>query len=356
MSKKSDKINKLFEYLGEIDTRFYEEALYVDNAEKLKKLKTYEKAKKSHLFQRIITVAACLCFCAGIIFAVVSQYEKVPDTPILPEVSSDNAASDIVTDTNIHTETERQTETEQTDPIHMPITINSIDKLNYYGAMKIFLDSSSFVMKSDNSVTAIKPLSAMRSQAPYRLSLLSDSSESYNDALRYKIDESKVFTITKATFFRIELKNEKGFLASKLGTGVIDVVITKSDIDAMGEMITFKNGERYYSCLMSGSGQDYVEFSTYKYIDGFYIVKSFESENHSFRFTKDSDQITHVTCGYFDSSDTEIDLELDDARVIPYSCWAFKVIYTFTISELESFFNTSKPQAEPKNDETVPNF
>ena len=61
-------------------------------------------------------------------------------------------------------------------------------------------------------------------------------------------------------------------------------VVTKNNIDDLGEMITFKREEKYYTCLANGgdynpdSNKSSSEFSSHKYIDGFNIIKNLEQE------------------------------------------------------------------------------
>lgn len=55
-----------------------------------------------------------------------------------------------------------------------------------------------------------------------------------------------LFEITMAAYFNIKLNNPNGFLAQKLGgTGKVEVAITKNNFK---DLITFKRGEKYYSC------------------------------------------------------------------------------------------------------------
>ena len=67
-----------------------------------------------------------------------------------------------------------------------------------------------------------------------------------------------------------------GFLAQKLGgTGSVEVVITQN---SFSNMITFKKGERYYSCLQTSLTEKAMSFSSHKYVNGFKLVENFDQE------------------------------------------------------------------------------
>ena len=100
-----------------------------------------------------------------------------------------------------------------------------------------------------------------------------------DDTVLYALDPDDVFRVTSIVFFRIRLEDPKGFLASRVGTGIVDVVITENSLEPM---ITFKNGDRYYSCLINGLSEDSADFSAHKYIEGFHIVKNLAFENNRF--------------------------------------------------------------------------
>ena len=140
--------------------------------------------------------------------------------------------------------------------------IDSIDEINFYSAKKIISENSLFPIGMSNNVFSSPKIIMLN-----------------NTYTENPIDRNKIFTTTMVTYFTIELNDEKGFLAQKLGgTGLVEVVVTQNDIDDLGQMITFKREQKYYTCFANGGDYDLdsnkssSEFSSHKYIDGFNII------------------------------------------------------------------------------------
>lgn len=204
--------------------------------------------------------------------------------------------------------------------------IDCIDKINFYSAIKVI---------NDNSLSPMG-LSVNNSRAS-KIHLIN------NNYTRYPLDRSKVFTTTMVTYFTIELNDERGFLAKKLGgTGLVEVVITENNIDDLGQMITFKRGENYYTCLKNGgvydpdSNKSSHEFSSHKFIMGFYVFKNLEQENYKFTVHYDGSKVTGFECAPFDSVPTKY--AVDDVKFNEDSSIVLYVNQTFTIDELEVYF------------------
>ena len=202
--------------------------------------------------------------------------------------------------------------------------IDSIDKINFYSAKKIINDNSLF------------PIGMNCNYKPNIISLTNNYAE-------YPIDRNKVFTTTMVTYFTIELNDEKGFLAQKLGgTGLVEVVVTKNNIDGIGEMITFKREERYYTCLMNGGGYDSdtnitnSEFSSHKYIEGFNIVKNKLQYNFKFTVYYQGSKVIGFECAPF--GNTSFKYKTDSVTFIDDFCVVLYTKQTFTIDELEVYF------------------
>jgi hypothetical protein len=145
------------------------------------------------------------------------------------------------------------------------------------------------------------------------------------------------------TYFTIELNDEKGFLAQKLGgTGLVEVVVTENNIEDMGQMITFKKDEKYYTCFMNGQDNELNsntvsrEFSSHKYIDGFNIVKNLEQENYKFTVHYDGSKVIGFECAPFYSVPTNY--TVDDVTFTEDFCVVLYTKQTFTIDELEVYF------------------
>lgn len=216
-------------------------------------------------------------------------------------------------------------------PSNPPVTetyyfIDSIDKINFYSAKKIITDNSLFPIGmnyKNNRIPNIVPLG--------------------NTYAEYPIDRNKVFTTTMVTYFTIELNDEKGFLAQKLGgTGLVEIVVTQNDIDDLGQMITFKRGEKYYTCFANGGSDDPYsdmasnEFSSHKYIDGFNLVKNKQQENYKFTVHYDGSKVVGFETAPFQSVPTNY--AVDDITFIEDFCVVLYTKQTFTIDELEVYF------------------
>lgn len=247
-----------------------------------------------------------------------STSSTVPTTTVEPPRSS---------------ETTDVTETTTTAPIP-PSTgdrfvIDSIDKVNFYAAKKI-LDQrfSPFGMSANADKTP--PIARM----------------TYEE---YPIDRDRVFTITMATYFTIELHNENGFLAQKLGgIGEVEVVVIQNDLDDLGQMITFKRGDVYYTCLANGGGTEdngieRCDFSSHKYIDGFNLVKNLEQENYRFIVRYEGSKVIGFECAPFESTPSEY--AVDEATLIEDYCAVVFTRQYFTIDMLETFFSGTQTEA-----------
>lgn len=221
--------------------------------------------------------------------------------------------------------------TSNSSPSTPPVTemnyyIDSIDKINFYSAKKIISEKS--LLPIGMSANLVYP--------PKILLLNNNYSE-------YSIDRNKVFTSTMVTYFTIKLNNEKGFLAQKLGgTGLVEIVVTENNIEDMGQMITFKREDKYYTCFMNGqsndinSGRVSREFSSHKYIDGFNIIKNLEQENYKFTVHYDGSKVVGFECAPFHSVPTNY--VVDDVTFIEDFCVVIYAKQTFTIDELEIYF------------------
>lgn len=207
-------------------------------------------------------------------------------------------------------------------------TIKSIDMVNYYSATRAL----------ENADTP-----ALKSKTPLYPTPLS-SRETADTVYKEKFSPTAVFTVSGATFFRIRIEDEHCFLASKVGTGTVDVVITENNFEPM---ITFKNGDRYFTCCKNSEYTDGRLYSTHKYVEGFYFVKNFGQKNYSFRVFYDNSTL--------DSPNTRaLRIEVYEGITEKESTEAvFDVIgdtlktdkqASFTIAELERYFNES---AEP---------
>jgi len=179
------------------------------------------------------------------------------------------------------------------------------------------------------------------------------------DIYYYALDPGEPFYINKVSMFQIELTDENGFLASKLGLGIVDVVILEDCI--WGEnMITFRNGDNFFSCLSDGGGAQRKGFSTHKYVEGFFIVKNIAQENYGFYIDLDEmGQVLAFECGERENGGNRVD---QNVKVVSSTAIS-EESGSFTVAELEEYFNSGKlpegttpptqPQDPPQIDDPV---
>ena len=205
--------------------------------------------------------------------------------------------------------------------------VESLDALNYYAAIEL--------LAKTQDKTDIGFYEGARRDA---LTVLPDGGTK-EEVYTYELDPDEVFTVSEAIFFRIEITNEKSFLASRLGCGTADAVITQNSLEPM---ITFKSGERYFSCLANGETDGVREFTTHKYIDGFAIVKNFEQENHAFRVSMNGTRVTGLTAS---STDGSMRYENDAPKTVGKS-YAASGSVGFTVRQLSEHFAGITPPME----------
>ena len=204
--------------------------------------------------------------------------------------------------------------------------------MNFYSAKKILNENSLFPFFTSKSNTLTTPF------------LLNTNTDF--GYFEYPIDKYKVFTTTMVTYFNIELNDERGFLAQKLGgTGTVEVVVTHSDIDDAGGMITFKREDKYYSCISNGASYDNEtnmssqNFSTHKYIDGFNIVKNFNQDNYKFIVHYEGSKVIGFEC--MPMGDISSKYKTDNVNFVEDYCTVLFTKQTFTIDQLELYFKNN---------------
>lgn len=210
--------------------------------------------------------------------------------------------------------------------------IDSIDKMNFYSAKRII---------NDNSMLPFGLISQSKS-APKATPLNVQYAE-------YPIDRNRVFTVSMVTYFLIELHDEEGFLAQKLGgIGTVEVVITENNIDDLGLMITFKREDRYYSCLINGESYEQGtekmsrKFSSHKYINGFNIVKNKEQDNYQFVVHYDGLKVVGFECAPFGSVSSKY--HTDSVTMVEDFCVVLYTKRNFTIDQLEMYFKNKSEE------------
>ena len=257
--------------------------------------------------------------------------------------------------------------------------VDSIDKLNYYSALYVLGNPTSYGKSASDLGTRILTLVAYdtddkpdsdssygyeqdtdipsdttESQDPSDNNDGSNQTGSFEGIYYYSLSPNDVFSFDKVSMFQIELTDPDGFLASKLGLGTVDVVISENCIWD-DSLITFRNGNRFFSCLSNGCGYDQQtgnnvwEFSTHKFISGFYIVKNIEQENYKFNVEIDpKGQATSFTCTEFKAGGPRADRNVKIASSTVYSTDGG----SFTATELDQYFKPMKPSEDEHTPDT----
>ena len=333
---------QLSDQLSRIDENLLDEAFAVDTADKLKKYKEagHKKDSRRPVFRGVIVAAACLALIVGIWLAV----EREPGANI-HVVPTQTVPSQIQPPQTTPTLPPPQIFPENpVEPTLAPegFKIRNIDMLNYYSAVQVLLENTAKTASFGNGYTLSKlnkteeTLPADTEGPPLQPPTEPTVPEGGYEKYYYTFEPGMIFYVTRVMFFQIELTNPDGFLASQVGCGVVDVVITNNSI---GDMITFKNGDRFYSCIVNGQGQMYMEFSTHIYVEGFAVVKNTDPESYRFTVTFDGNQITGqpqvigMEIGPFEAGSHPDGV----ARVVSQT-YIKEMLAVFNVEKLEEFF------------------
>ena len=346
------KNEKMLHTIGQIDDDLIEDALIHGPQ---KKIPLY----KMSAFRRAVAVAACFVLIVGIALSMPTLFKPNTENPSAAPTGPNLAEPDAPN-------TLLPPSVQEND---QQIRINSIDKVNYFSAIRILKGVTKPISQSlVGGNYGITPLSF-----GYDTDRLEDTPETetdnpdatdgppvtvtpdppapdiYEDIYYYAFDPEQPFYFSKVYLFQIELTDETGFLASKLGTGIVDVVITQHKYDWDEDLITFRNGENYYSCLSDGwgynpeNGARQWDFSTHKYVEGFYFVKNLSQENYAFYIDMNpAGQVTSFECREAQNGGYRPD---QNVKIVSDTVTSAKG-GSFTIAELEEYFNSEKSPDE----------
>lgn len=164
------------------------------------------------------------------------------------------------------------------------IKIDTLDKLNFYAVKKAIAQDSASLMAT--SVQNHNVTTLANNSGGSVLNLANSSAKAMNP--------KDTFTITMYSYFTVTVTDPAGFLAQKLGgTGLIEVVITKNNFN---NMITFKKGDKYYSCVQSSLTDRAISFSTHNYISGYNVVSNNSTEKFEYVVYLEGDKVADVIC------------------------------------------------------------
>ena len=337
------KNEKILHAIGQIDDDLIEAAV----------IQRKQPFYKKPAFRRGIALAACFALVVGLALTNPALFETNPGVPTVgpqqPPVEPEGTLPPLVL--------------EKEDDIR----INGLDSFSYYAAIRMVtgtpkarnqtMAGGSFglsLLTTDSDTDKKDAPPEPETTAPPEETTAPPEetkgppvntdpplpTDPWEDICYYAMDPNTPFYIDKVCIFQIELTDENGFLASKLGLGVVDVVITDRCIWD-DSLITFRNGDRFYSCLTNGWSLNWEtkdwqwEFSTHKYIEGFFVVKNFSQENYAFYIEADAEgQVFAVRCqDWSNGRNPDQNIKVVSTTVISNEG------RSFTVAELEEYFN-----------------
>ena len=338
------KNEKMLHAIGQIDEDMIEDAVIQTNKKK-------QPFHKMPAFRRVVAIAACFVLIIGLAFSMPTLLTPNNDGPgvpiepgtLLPPNVQENESG---------------------------LQISGLDQMSYYAAVRmiegmpklanqsmtggnygIALLASGYDTDKRENPPEPETTGPNEIQGPPVTPDPSRPPVEGEDIYYYALDPGEPFYINKVSMFQIELTDENGFLASKLGLGIVDVVILEDCI--WGEnMITFRNGDNFYSCLSDGGGAQRKGFSTHKYVEGFFIVKNIAQENYGFYIDLDEmGQVLAFECGERENGGNRVD---QNVKVVSSTAIS-EESGSFTVAELEEYFNSgtlpegTTPPTQPQN-------
>lgn len=200
--------------------------------------------------------------------------------------------------------------------------IDSLDKVNYFTAKKTISEGGGISVMS-YSASASGSIRFLSNEKPVG------------------IDPASPFKVTMCGYFTATLGDKNGFLASKLGgTGQVEVVITCNDFN---NLITFKKGDKYFSCFQTAMSDKTMTFSTAKYVDGFGVAENRSGENYEFIVYFERDNIIGINSGRLISSNEKYKYSIDSIKMTDSFGIVVREEKSFTIGQLEEFVSVSNP-------------
>ncbi|MBQ8850560.1 MAG: hypothetical protein IJ011_09535 [Clostridia bacterium] len=242
------------------------------------------------------------------------------------------------------------------------IVFDSLDKINYYAGITILNQENSDTLSEGIRISSISLSAPVSSAETYDASMDSehwydDEEEDITPIIGSEDISEYIFHITTAIYFKITV--EKGdFLADKIGTGEVEVVITDLTFKlnffhyaSTQAMITFKNGERFYSCLTEMEELEDGEniFWTHLYIKGFELFKDTTNGISQFNVDIDFENAKVNSMSWAPFYPNSSNGSVDSIQIVKGSEEISYQIYEFTISDLENgYFNNKNNKKEPE--------
>jgi len=341
------KNEKMLHAIGLIDDDMIEDAVIQSGKKK-------QGVFRTPAFRRALAIAACFVLIFGLAVSMPTWFNPHNDGPGVPMEPGVPVAPSITVDPGILLPPSMQENGHG-------IQINGLDQLSYYAAIRmiegtpkltnqsisggsygITLLTSGYGTDKQEEPPEPETTGPEETQDPPVTTNPPVPPNLDENIYYYALDPNESFFINKVSMFQIELTDENGFLASKLGLGIVDVVIAEECIWG-DSLITFRKGESFFSCLSNGWSLDQKtggwqwDFSTHKYVEGFNIVKNFEQENHAFYIDMNPEgQAFQFICrgtqngGYHPDQN----VKLVSSTIISTEGGSF------TVAQLEEYFNS----------------
>lgn len=322
------KKNQWNEGLNHLDPDLVEK--YTEHKDRIR-----QKKKQKNIWLRFGAIAACFVLIIGVVLASPHIF-YAPDLPDDTTTGSDDTDKELI------------------PPQIGEIEFDSLDKVNFYGGLKVITDTAPSVsVKSSRITTASYLLITDKSSAEIlKLSETSptDDFESPSSEYGEKKNGTNVawdltgeqMTITTAVYFRINVTEADILLASRIGTGEAEVVVTDLHIGINPfAMITFKNGDKFFSCLseMYGLQNGENHFGSHLYIKGFEMFKDTVDEMTSFyTLVLDKDNKTVSSFKWKSYNRRPSEAPIYAIEIIPETIHISYDTYVFTLDDLSSYW------------------
>lgn len=364
--RRENRAETLSEELFKADEMLLDAMCAVDDAEKLAGYVRSQRKKACGVvkpLRKIAIAAAALILAVGVALAL-PFWQNIGVSPSGGDEETSGAASDETSSGSGDSTDSSRRETNA-------ITIDSFDKLNYYAAKKMLGDHRADALSSASGTVSALFRSDSFDRENGGIRLLADLTEtdrggtnpdeSYmgeeetddgkmgaKDVVGFCDIGGETFTITTAIHFVLQVTTEDEFLASRVGVGEVEAVITDLKIGRTSyAMITFKNGDAYFSCLsemdeLSG-GEN--RFYTHLYIKGFYFYKDLTQGISTFRVNFDAENETVLSVDWIPYHRRPAEAPVYPLALLENSTEVSFEYYEFTLYELEEYYNGASDTA-----------
>ncbi len=371
--KHSNNNEKIFEHFTEIDDDLLEVALKVDNADELEKYSNAKSRTKKSIFikpafRRSLVSAACVTLVVGLVLGG-SFMHRINNTG--DRLCGDGTEGQ---ETGQQTDNDIENETQSGDIDSNVVELDSLDKINYYAAVKM---TSTVFSDLFNTADAIPSYLSSVKHTSHKIQFLSGTTDNNGEEGIETVEETEIeietesdtsdddnddylfdlpFVITTAIYFETEITEDCEPLASLIGTGRASVVITDLHVnDRPRAMIIFKNGDKYFNCItqMKDLVQGINNFHSNIYIDGYDLKKdNSRCALTSFIIDLDLENGEIMSAQWKPYSTTPSTAPSYPFYIYEDTIKISKERYSFSIEDLENYYiGMGMDVVSPKNDE-----